>query len=521
MIKYYLCIICLICINNKITLAFDKPDIVWEKQIPFTEKSVNPWTFMNYSDSGILLWLEGIDTVVNPKNMFSVLLLDKNGNEKIRKDYVRLEQLSAGFTNVKIFNNNNHFKIIGTLGIQIGGYVYLPIKKLNIDNECNVIGNINDTINPQNFITTAMPNFLYDSVYVGAFDFDSTIYNFVQSLWIYNSEGEFVRKLTLDTSGINIPIEMKNPQTEIFPCDDGNIITKMLGPIKYKNSSAITEYVLLCKYNLNGILIWRCKIPINESGFDQVKISKVYQLSDGSFNFIGNLRNYGGLNPSAYKAIIGNISDIGVLNWMQEVDYISEKCVTTKEPVVIRNGDYFVIYGLIPLKETVSRYNFWFMIIDKYGKKIEEYVWNTMYTGDKVQHNNILDIAITNENNLIILGQDGFHSVYLAEVKPKFSTNVIDNASQGRLFDLQLYPNPARTKINIDFGVEPINLSNTKIEIYDYLGRYATELKPEVTYDSGTGRGTMTCDISNLRSGYYIAVLTNGKNTRSMPLFIE
>jgi hypothetical protein len=85
----------------------------------------------------------------------------------------------------------------------------------------------------------------------------------------------------------------------------------------------------------------------------------------------------------------------------------------------------------------------------------------------------------------------------------------------------KLYPNPAKDKINIDFGVEPINLNNTKVEIYDYLGRSAAELNPEVIYDSNTGRGTMTCDISKLRSGYYITVLTNGKYSRSMPLFVE
>ncbi len=89
------------------------------------------------------------------------------------------------------------------------------------------------------------------------------------------------------------------------------------------------------------------------------------------------------------------------------------------------------------------------------------------------------------------------------------------------LFMNKLYPNPARNKINIDFGVEPINLNNTKVEIYDYLGRSAVELNPELNYDSGTGRGTFTCDISNLRSGYYITVLTNGKYTRSMPLFVK
>ncbi len=47
-----------------------EPEIVWEKLIPFPEMSVNPWAFMNYSDNGILLWIEGKDTVANPKECF-------------------------------------------------------------------------------------------------------------------------------------------------------------------------------------------------------------------------------------------------------------------------------------------------------------------------------------------------------------------------------------------------------------------------------------------------------------------
>ena len=94
-------------------------------------------------------------------------------------------------------------------------------------------------------------------------------------------------------------------------------------------------------------------------------------------------------------------------------------------------------------------------------------------------------------------------------------------APKNWIFMNKLYPNPARDRIRVDFGVEPVNLSSTKLEIYDYLGRLALETNPEVEYNSSTGRGTMTCDISKLHTGFYIAVLTNGKYKRSTPLFVE
>lgn len=94
-------------------------------------------------------------------------------------------------------------------------------------------------------------------------------------------------------------------------------------------------------------------------------------------------------------------------------------------------------------------------------------------------------------------------------------------APKNWLFMNSLYPNPARDRIRVDFAVESINLGSTKLEIYDYLGRLAIETNPEVEYNSSTGHGTLTCDISKLRAGYYIAVLTNGKFSRSTPLFVE
>ena len=104
-------------------------------------------------------------------------------------------------------------------------------------------------------------------------------------------------------------------------------------------------------------------------------------------------------------------------------------------------------------------------------------------------------------------------------VIPAEGTSV--EAPKNLIFLKNLYPNPARDRIRIDFGVEPVNLSSTKLEIYDYLGRLTLETNTEVEYNSSTGNGTMTCDISKLHTGFYIAVLTNGKYKRSTPLFVE
>ena len=84
-----------------------------------------------------------------------------------------------------------------------------------------------------------------------------------------------------------------------------------------------------------------------------------------------------------------------------------------------------------------------------------------------------------------------------------------------------IYPNPARDRFSIDFVVELANPGSMKVEIYDYLGRSAGDINPEILYDSSTGKGTMRCDAGNLPKGMYIIVLSNGKYQRTMTLFLN
>jgi len=122
--------------------------------------------------------------------------------------------------------------------------------------------------------------------------------------------------------------------------------------------------------------------------------------------------------------------------------------------------------------------------------------------------------AITLSNGEVYLpnGYEGF----LIITNP---TSVETPSNQ--LFMNRLYPNPARDRFSIDFGVEPVNLGSMKVEIYDYLGRSAGELNPEIVYDSSTGNGTMKCEAGNLPKGMYIVVLSNGKYNRTMTLFLN
>ena len=89
------------------------------------------------------------------------------------------------------------------------------------------------------------------------------------------------------------------------------------------------------------------------------------------------------------------------------------------------------------------------------------------------------------------------------------------------LFMNRLYPNPAHDRFSIDFGVEPSNLENMKVSIYDYLGRTPGDLNPEINYDSSTGKGTIACVAGSFPKGMYIVVISNGSYNKTMTLFLN
>ncbi|MDT3741283.1 MAG: T9SS type A sorting domain-containing protein [Candidatus Kapabacteria bacterium] len=469
-----------------------KPDIVWEKQYKFDSESVNPWIFMNYSDTGILIWAEGISSN-SQNNTLSILHTDIYGNINVKKNYNKPENTDPIFINAKIFKKNNIYEIIGIYSSDYS----VPIKKFQIDTECNVTGDLSDIENHEELFSIATPNYMYDSIYVGFRDMkyldDSITIVYNQSHLVYDTDINFTRKLTFDTTGINEPLAMTHPQGNIFPNNDKSIIAMLSGPIDTKAGFfGKTDYIFLCNFNLSGNLNWKCKLDITETGFNRVQIVKVHHLSDGSYNFIGRLTRGNQFNTES-AAIIGNITDSGQLNWSKVINYNSYKVIATKIPTVINVGNHFVLYGYIHISDLPKR-AFWMMIVDKDGNKLDEYDWKT-----ENDDNGIVDVQETESGNLIILGRDGWNSIYLAEIQPKL-TSVKHNENL-YLKQLDIYPNPSTDFIDIKLNNEASLIASREVQIFDMLG--IKVMSESINLMNGSHR----MNISGLPAGvYYIRI---------------
>ncbi len=89
------------------------------------------------------------------------------------------------------------------------------------------------------------------------------------------------------------------------------------------------------------------------------------------------------------------------------------------------------------------------------------------------------------------------------------------------LFVNKVYPNPARQNVSIDFIVEPENLPNISVELYNLTGILQSKLDYNVDYNDSNGQGTLNCNIENIPNGYYIIVIDNGKRKEAKPFIVN
>jgi hypothetical protein len=497
--KFKLIILCILFLGiNSNTFAIDKPDFVWEQHYSFPNTNVSPWLSMKCSENEIMVWVEGYDSIART---YSVIKSDNNGNILIQKDYSRPDSIDAFLLSSRIFSKNNLYEIFGLYAntINLMG-PYLPLKKFEIDEECNVTGNISDLENKEQLISIASPNYLYDSVYIGIRDWyflpDSVNIGYLQSLLVYDSDCKFIRKLTLDTAGINDSLNLRFPQVNIFPNKEGNIIASFQAKLQDTAVFGKTNYIYFCRYNLSGEMIWKSKLDISQNGFTGMSVQKIFQREDGSYNFLGRLFR-GDFNKSEFGAIMGQISESGEIEWSKVINYESLDIVPSGEIKVIGKGDYFVLYGYG--FTGLDKRHYWILIVDKDGNKLDEYKWNNEIDDNTIS---ISDVQETESGNLIILGLDGRNSVYIAEIKPRFVNSVNDKKSKS--ISITISPNPATEFIEItqpSEGLEPSE--GSKVQIYDVLG---VEV---ISVETQRAVSLQRIDISHLPTGVYYLRIGN------------
>jgi hypothetical protein len=181
---------------------------------------------------------------------------------------------------------------------------------------------------------------------------------------------------------------------------------------------------------------------------------------------------------------------------MNTFDYAYNTIIPVTEPLLINDGNYFVHYSFLMISEPSTQRKFWLMVIDKDGNKLDEYVWSK-----GAKYNTIKDVSETETGNLIILGDDDEHSIYLAEIKLKFASGIKIENSPLNWLNVNLSPNPASEFINI--------FIENNFDDYEYICKLIN-LQGEIIREFSM-TNELILDTKDLSSGsYYLNIRDTG-----------
>ena len=294
-------------------------------------------------------------------------------------------------------------------------------------------------------------------------------YDYKQILRIYDGSTNFVRQLILDTTGIGIPFQNSVSLSKIFPTKDTNLIVSLYGPTNYEeNPYGRNEYNIICKFNLNGKLLW--KFRLDHTGYDRLTIYYSNITNDNGFFLQGQL-----FKGSERFLFFAKIDSVGKIEWSKIQNYSDKKINSYYKIQALLNNNYYAIYGDVPItiNDTLKTVQFWMMIVDSNANIKEEYIWKNDSTDYSVN-----SISAKSNGNLLILGRDGGNKFYLAEISPDYITSVEKityNFSSKLNFNVS--PNPASDFIVIQPSEGWQASEGSDIQIYNTLGEIVLQVE--------------------------------------------
>ncbi len=441
---FIICLTSIFAINASI--AQKRPDIVWERNDYKFDSLTNIWQYsLILIDDKINIWLEG-NNIENldggDLNKGGALVrTDLKGEVLSSVERFRGQDESFYFT---FFAKTPSLRLIGKwfwsyfrTGLQ-EGQVRVVLIDENGDYEEKPPEKVDSTV----YSYSVGISYVYDSLYVsvGSRRFDRTVYQYFydQLIKVYDHDGNFVRDIFIDTAGFDAPINMGYPQTYVYPSDDNTLIGTLYGPGTRKSN----DHVYVCKFDLSGNIIWKCKIK--QEGYDYMILRNVFQLSNLDYFVQGSLTREASKEKTKRTGIfLARLTKDGQLLWHKEYEFADgHKAYGTIKP--IRNGEFFVFYRRA-LVDNGRKLSFFMTYFDVDGNKYDEYVWNT-----DPHDNQVVGVEELPNGNLIVLGRAGFETFYLAEIRPEIVTKVEESVMiDNDFYEMKISPHPGNAVLNI------------------------------------------------------------------------
>ena len=128
----------------------------------------------------------------------------------------------------------------------------------------------------------------------------------------------------------------------------------------------------------------------------------------------------------------------------------------------------------------------------------------------------VKDITDTNNKKLYITASRGF---YIYDPEPTTVKNSTESGPAS-LFVTEVYPNPSGGLVNVRYGSDVSNSGKIKMFITNVMGQRIKEFDHRGSYNNSTGYGTAILDVSDIATGSYQLVITDGNKYVSKNILV-
>ena len=99
---------------------------------------------------------------------------------------------------------------------------------------------------------------------------------------------------------------------------------------------------------------------------------------------------------------------------------------------------------------------------------------------------------------------------HVARFQETLTRTAVADIDKQQQIKFAMYPNPAKTNLNI---VLPSNLENSKVEVYDILGKIVLKKDLQASFN--------TLDVSDIKAGIYLVKILGEENTFGVKQFVK
>ncbi len=148
--------------------------------------------------------------------------------------------------------------------------------------------------------------------------------------------------------------------------------------------------------------------------------------------------------------------------------------------------------------------------IPKFSTAVDDWCYKYLIECDK--KNNIWISAQSFYQNYFDINNYGFYVFHSDTTTGAIEEPIAEFSGLTVIRNVNLYPNPSKQRVTVDFFLEHNVINKCKISLYNTLGMKVKDVTEKIEYDSYNMKATLSFSVSDLAIGAYIIVISAGNS---------